>query len=108
MEAFAERYCECNPGTISDTQDTIYVLAFSVIILQTDLHNPQIKLHRKMDLESFVQNNRGESFVFVCLIVCLFCFVYLDHVVAESQKQNSGRISFLCIDYRVNVSLHGV
>lgn len=59
MEAFAERYCECNPGTISDTQDTIYVLAFSVIILQTDLHNPQIKLHRKMDLESFIQNNRG-------------------------------------------------
>ena len=69
MEAFAERYCECNPGAISDTQDTIYVLAFSVIILQTDLHNPQIKLHRKMDLESFIQNNRGE---FVCLSVCLF------------------------------------
>ena len=69
MEVFAERYCECNPGAISDTQDTIYVLAFSVIILQTDLHNPQIKLHRKMDLESFIQNNRGE---FVCLSVGFF------------------------------------
>jgi len=59
MEAFAERYCECNPGTISDEQDTIYVLAFSVIILQTDLHNPQIKLEKKMCLEAFINNNRG-------------------------------------------------
>ena len=60
MEVFAERYCTCNPGAISESQDTVYVLAFSVIILQTDLHNPQIKLHRKMDMESFILNNRGK------------------------------------------------
>ena len=44
-------------------QDTIYVLAFSAIILQTDLHNPQIKLQRKMDINGFVQNNRGMPYV---------------------------------------------
>jgi len=37
--------------------DTAYVLAFSIILLNTDLHNSQIK--RKMTKEEFIKNNKG-------------------------------------------------
>lgn len=37
--------------------DTAYILAYSVIMLNTDLHNPQIK--RRMTKAEFIKNNRG-------------------------------------------------
>ncbi|KAK6140598.1 hypothetical protein DH2020_025662 [Rehmannia glutinosa] len=42
MEKFAERYCKCNPKVFT-TADTAYVLAYSVIMLNTDAHNPMVK-----------------------------------------------------------------
>lgn len=42
MEKFAERYCKCNPKTFISA-DTAYVLAYSVILLNTDAHNPMVK-----------------------------------------------------------------
>merc|ERR1719495_1911534 len=44
MEAFAKRYCDCNPMVFSPNNvDTCYVLSFAVIMLNTSLHNPNIK-----------------------------------------------------------------
>lgn len=42
MEKFAERYCKCNPKAFSSA-DTAYVLAYSIIMLNTDAHNPMVK-----------------------------------------------------------------
>ncbi|RZB94070.1 Brefeldin A-inhibited guanine nucleotide-exchange protein 2 isoform B [Glycine soja] len=56
MEKFAERYCKCNPKVFSSA-DTAYVLAYSVILLNTDAHNPMVK--NKMSAEDFIKNNRG-------------------------------------------------
>lgn len=42
MEKFAERYWKCNPKAFSSA-DTAYVLAYSVIMLNTDAHNPMVK-----------------------------------------------------------------
>ena len=56
MEKFAERYCGQNPGAYKSA-DTAYVLSFSVIMLNTDAHNPQVK--NKMTKEGFLRNNRG-------------------------------------------------
>ena len=42
MEKFAERYCKCNPSSFSSA-DTAYVLAYSVIMLNTDAHNSMVK-----------------------------------------------------------------
>lgn len=42
MEKFAERYCKCNPKVFTSA-DTAYVLAYSVILLNTDAHNPMVK-----------------------------------------------------------------
>ncbi|KAI3449141.1 hypothetical protein Pfo_005806 [Paulownia fortunei] len=56
MEKFAERYCKCNPKAFISA-DTAYVLAYSVIMLNTDAHNPMVK--NKMSAEDFIRNNRG-------------------------------------------------
>lgn len=42
MEKFAERYCKCNPSAFTSA-DTAYVLAYSVIMLNTDAHNSMVK-----------------------------------------------------------------
>ncbi|KAJ8767025.1 hypothetical protein K2173_012536 [Erythroxylum novogranatense] len=56
MEKFAERYCKCNPNSFSSA-DTAYVLAYSVIMLNTDAHNSMVK--DKMSKADFIRNNRG-------------------------------------------------
>ncbi|CAK6968862.1 cytohesin-3-like [Scomber scombrus] len=56
MEAFASRYCDCNPGVFQST-DTCYILSFSIIMLNTSLHNPNVK--DKPSLQRFVAMNRG-------------------------------------------------
>uniref|UniRef100_A0A7N4PP50 Cytohesin-2 n=1 Tax=Sarcophilus harrisii TaxID=9305 RepID=A0A7N4PP50_SARHA len=97
MEAFAQRYCLCNPGVFQSTgglqprggggrraarlsrgsprgraasaaeppapeslplgTDTCYVLSFAVIMLNTSLHNPNVR--DKPGVERFITMNRG-------------------------------------------------
>ena len=58
METFAARYCALN-AEVFPSADVAFVLAFSVIMLQTDLHNPAIKEEKKMTKDGFRRNNRG-------------------------------------------------
>mmetsp|Transcript_4893 Transcript_4893/g.9331 ORF Transcript_4893/g.9331 Transcript_4893/m.9331 type:complete len:2158 (+) Transcript_4893:121-6594(+) len=58
MEIFAERYTTQNPE-VFPTADSAFILAFSVIMLNTDLHNPAIKEERRMTKSGFLRNNRG-------------------------------------------------
>ena len=58
MEKFAERYCTQNP-LVFPTADAAFILSFSIIMLNTDLHNPAIKPERRMTKEGFIRNNRG-------------------------------------------------
>lgn len=58
MEKFAERYCsQNNDSGIFANADAAYVLAYSLIMLNTDAHSAQIK--KKMTQEEFVKMNRG-------------------------------------------------
>ncbi|XP_014035701.2 cytohesin-1 isoform X2 [Salmo salar] len=56
IEAFAQRYCHCNPGVFQHS-DTCYVLSFAVIMLNTSLHNPNVK--DKPSHQRFTAMNRG-------------------------------------------------
>ncbi|CCH58218.1 hypothetical protein TBLA_0A04220 [Henningerozyma blattae CBS 6284] len=56
MLKFAERFCDQNPGVFSKA-DTAYVLSYSIIMLNTDLHSSQIK--NRMTLQEFLENNEG-------------------------------------------------
>ncbi|KAK6300754.1 hypothetical protein J4Q44_G00288520 [Coregonus suidteri] len=56
METFATRYCDCNAEVFQST-DTCYILSFAIIMLNTSLHNPNVK--DKTPLERFISMNRG-------------------------------------------------
>lgn len=57
MLKFAERYVTQNPNAFANA-DTAYVLAYSVIMLNTDQHSSKMKGPR-MTKEDFIKNNRG-------------------------------------------------
>ncbi|KHN17773.1 brefeldin A-inhibited guanine nucleotide-exchange protein 5-like [Glycine soja] len=58
MEKFAERYCADNPGLFKNA-DTAYVLAYAVIMLNTDAHNPMV--WPKMSKSDFVRMNARDD-----------------------------------------------
>ncbi|KAI4092177.1 MAG: hypothetical protein LQ344_003660 [Seirophora lacunosa] len=57
MLKFAERYITGNPNAFANA-DTAYVLAYSVIMLNTDQHSGKMK-GKRMTVEDFIKNNRG-------------------------------------------------
>ena len=56
MNVFAAHYCDQNPGTFSDC-DTVYILSFAIIMLNTALHNNNVKV--KITEEQFLAQNKG-------------------------------------------------
>jgi len=56
MLKFANRYVMGNPNAFANA-DTAYVLSYSVIMLNTDLHSS--KVAQRMTKEDFIKNNRG-------------------------------------------------
>ncbi|XP_013877039.1 IQ motif and SEC7 domain-containing protein 1 [Austrofundulus limnaeus] len=61
IESYSQRYCVCNPGLVRQFRnpDTIFILAFAIILLNTDMYSPNVKPERKMKLEDFIKNLRG-------------------------------------------------
>ncbi|XP_020713557.1 uncharacterized protein LOC101454088 isoform X4 [Ceratitis capitata] len=61
MEVFSQRFCQCNQDIVGRlrSSDTIFVLAFAIIMLNTDLHTPNLKPERRMRVEDFIKNLRG-------------------------------------------------
>ncbi|ORY28981.1 hypothetical protein BCR39DRAFT_467884 [Naematelia encephala] len=55
-ETFAEHFFSFKPPEIA-SQDAVYVLAYSVIMLNTDLHNPQNR--KRMTIDDYRRNLRG-------------------------------------------------
>ena len=51
MEKFAEKYCKDNPKTFRNA-DAPYILSFSIIMLNTDLHNPMAE--HKLTKDNFI------------------------------------------------------
>jgi brefeldin A-inhibited guanine nucleotide-exchange protein len=58
MLKFADRYCQGNPEAFANA-DTAYVLAYSVIMLNTDAHNSNLAKGKKMTKAEFLRNNSG-------------------------------------------------
>ena len=57
MEAFAANsFKACPPGRFAGP-DTVFLLSYSLIMLNTDAHSAQVK--KKMTMEQFLRNNRG-------------------------------------------------
>ncbi len=60
MEKFAERYVNCNADTFKSA-DVAYVLAYSVIMLNTDAHNPGVKNKMTKDVRAHGVNGDMQS-----------------------------------------------
>lgn len=61
-QAFSQRYCVCNTDSIRNfrSADTFFILAFAIIMLNTDLHSPNVKSERRMKLDDFIKNLSGK------------------------------------------------
>ena len=59
LQDFAEHYVNCNPSTEKGAVDAILILAFAIVMLNTDLHSPNVK--RRMTEMDFINNLRGKS-----------------------------------------------
>ena len=58
IQAFANRYHECNPGVYA-SPDEAYFVAFSILILHTDVFNKNNK--NKMQKTDYTKNARGQG-----------------------------------------------
>ncbi|PHH58572.1 hypothetical protein CDD81_5206 [Ophiocordyceps australis] len=68
LQAFANRYHECNPGIYS-CPDQAYFIAFSLLILHTDVFNKNNK--HKMQKTDYLKNTRGEG-IFDEILECFY------------------------------------
>lgn len=57
LEAFSEKFYEQQPAGIFANKDTVLIICYSLIMLNTDQHNPQVK--KKMTEDEFIRNNRA-------------------------------------------------
>lgn len=87
MERFAKWYVECNPEhPLFRHSDIAYILAFSIIMLNTDLHNPAVK--RKISKSRFIRNN----FDVLCkttpaVNVCTQSKTFLEYLYESIQRE---------------------
>ncbi|KAL5698166.1 Nucleolar GTP-binding protein 2 [Ranunculus cassubicifolius] len=57
LEAFSDRFYDQQSSELFVSKDAVFILCYSLIMLNTDQHNPQVK--RKMTEEEFIRNNRA-------------------------------------------------
>ncbi|KAI3739034.1 hypothetical protein L2E82_29391 [Cichorium intybus] len=88
MEKYAERYCADNPGLFKSA-DTAYVLAYAVIMLNTDAHNPMV--WPKMSKSDFVRMNATND-PEECGPTNLLEEIY-DSIVKEEIKMKDDNVS---------------
>jgi hypothetical protein len=59
LQAFAKAYHAANPrDKICTSEDAVYTLAFSVVLLNTDAHNPHLARKYKMGKDDFLRNHQ--------------------------------------------------
>ena len=80
VQAFADRYHECNPGIFLGA-DQAYIVAFSLMMLHTDAFNKNNK--HKMQRTEYIRNLRGQDVsedVLGCLYdnICYTPFIHFD------------------------------
>lgn len=58
FQDFAEQYVNCNPSSEQGAVDAILILSFAIVMLNTDLHSPNVK--RRMTEAQFITNLKGK------------------------------------------------
>jgi hypothetical protein len=87
LQGFANRYHECNPG-IYASPDQAYFIAFSLLILHTDVFNKNNK--HKMQKPDYLKNTRGEG-IFDEILECFYDNIsYTPFIHVEDDMDING------------------
>ncbi|KAH9910070.1 hypothetical protein F4778DRAFT_714011 [Xylariomycetidae sp. FL2044] len=87
LQAFANRYHECNPGIYS-TPDQAYFIAFSLLILHTDVFNKNNKY--KMQKSDYLKNTKGEG-IYDDVLECFYDNIsYTPFIHVEDEDLHAG------------------
>lgn len=92
IQAFADRYHECNPG-IFVAPDQAYIIAFSLMMLHTDAFNKNNKY--KMQKGDYIKNTRGQ-YVSEDILACFYdniCYTPFIHFDEDDFDASSDRLS---------------
>jgi hypothetical protein len=87
LQAFANRYHECNPGIYS-SPDQAYFIAFSLLILHTDVFNKNNK--HKMQKADYLKNTHGEGIFDEILEVFYDNITYTPFIHVEDDLDING------------------
>lgn len=87
LQAFANRYHECNPGIYSSAEQA-YFIAFSLLILHTDVFNKNNK--HKMQKADYVKNTQGEGIFQEILEVFYDNITYTPFIHVEDDLDING------------------
>jgi Sec7-like guanine-nucleotide exchange factor len=87
LQAFANRYHECNPGIYS-SPDQAYFIAFSLLILHTDVFNKNNK--HKMQKADYLKNTHGEGIFDDILEVFYDNITYTPFIHVEDDLDING------------------
>jgi len=82
--------------------DTIFILAFAIILLNTDMYSPNVKPERKMKLEDFVKNLRGKQALTMKVMKAFPCNCqWRDTMYLLGKRQNTGRFILISPDLKL-------
>ncbi|KAK2072265.1 hypothetical protein P8C59_006631 [Phyllachora maydis] len=87
LQAFANRYDECNPGIYASPEQA-YFIAFSLLILHTDAFNKNNK--HKMQKADYLKNTRGEGIFSEILEVFYDNITYTPFIHVEDDLDING------------------
>ncbi len=59
MVCFAKKYVANSTQQDVEDEDAIYILAYAILMLNTDQHNPKFKGQKRMVIDDFARNLRG-------------------------------------------------
>ena len=98
VEKFAQNYFLQNSGVFTNS-DTVFILSFSLIMLNTDLHNESVATEKKMSLDDFIRNNReidGGKDLPIDLLSELYKNIKENEIrMHETDQYESSNISFM-------------
>ncbi|KAL9117676.1 MAG: hypothetical protein Q9187_005784 [Circinaria calcarea] len=87
IQSFADRYHECNPGIFMSPDET-YFVAFSILILHTDVFNKNNK--HKMQKPDYTKNIQGQG-VAMAILECFYDNItYTPFIYVEDELDING------------------